>query len=163
MSDTGPKRPPHPGEYLEQLLRGYEISQYRFAEHVGTFPGRISKVVNGTLSVTPQTAIWLEQAFGVSAEFWMHTQAMYDLRKWKRDNPIIRVERLVPPARPKNFHVPTCFDKCSCGHWGWHHADFPQGACLEEFCDCDGYENLGDVVKRVTKELGYTEEKKVWR
>lgn len=155
-----PKAAPHPGQYIEQLLRGYEINQTQLGNHIGCDPALLNRIIRERQALSPQAAIWMEQVFGVSAQFWMHVQAMHSLRQWKAANPRTHVARLKPP---NNFHVPSCFDRCLCGHWGWHHQDYPKGPCLEEFCECEAYRNLGDVVKKTTKELGYTEEIEKWR
>jgi addiction module HigA family antidote len=41
--------------------------------------GRITSLVNGKRSVTPETALRLARYFGNSAQFWLNLQSRYDL------------------------------------------------------------------------------------
>jgi len=72
--------PAHPGEVLrEDFLKPLRISQYALAKAIGVPPIRVSEVVNGKRSITPDTALRLSRYFGTSAEFWIGMQATYDL------------------------------------------------------------------------------------
>lgn len=74
-------RPTHPGEMLvEEFLKPMGITQYRLAKDIGVPQARISKIVKGERSITPDTALRLSRYFGMSAEFWMNLQAGYDLK-----------------------------------------------------------------------------------
>jgi antitoxin HigA-1 len=78
---TEKKLPPlHPGEVLrEDFLLPLGLSEYRLAQEIGVHPRRINAIVHGIRGVTPDTALRLEKFFGVSAQFWMNLQVMYDL------------------------------------------------------------------------------------
>jgi addiction module HigA family antidote len=39
----------------------------------------INEIVNGKAAITPQTAIQLERALGISARFWVHAEADWRL------------------------------------------------------------------------------------
>jgi len=41
---------------------------------------RVTQILNGTRSVTGDTALRLGHFFGTSAQFWLNLQALYDLR-----------------------------------------------------------------------------------
>ena len=72
--------PPHPGEILWSLFLDPEnITISKAAEALGITRKHLSKIVNGHVGVTPETALRLEIAFGVSAESWLGHQAAYDL------------------------------------------------------------------------------------
>lgn len=72
----------HPGEVLkEEFLEPLEISQYRLAKEIAVPATRVGEIVKGTRSVTADTALRLAKYFGVSAEFWLNLQAMYDLEE----------------------------------------------------------------------------------
>jgi plasmid maintenance system antidote protein VapI len=43
--------------------------------------GRVTAIIKGQRSVTPDTALRLARYFGTSAEFWLGLQKEYDLRK----------------------------------------------------------------------------------
>jgi addiction module HigA family antidote len=78
MEDRLP--PVHPGEVLlEDFMKPIGLSQYRVAKDIGVPAMRISQIVNGKRSVTPDTAMRLARYFGTSAEVWLRLQARYDL------------------------------------------------------------------------------------
>ena len=55
------------------------ISQYRLAKTIGVPPIRINDIVHGRRSVTADTALRIGKALGMTAEFWLNLQRMYDL------------------------------------------------------------------------------------
>ena len=74
-------RPPtHPGEMLlEEFLTPLGISQSDFAKRIGVSFVRLNAIVNGRRGVTPNTALRLERATGMDAEFWLGLQSDWDL------------------------------------------------------------------------------------
>ena len=72
-------QPIHPGEHLAEILEELGISQYRLAKTVGVAPRRINEIVHGRRSITADTALRVGRALGMSAEFWLNLQGMYDL------------------------------------------------------------------------------------
>ena len=79
--DLPRNRPPtHPGEMLrEEFLDPLGIAQTEFAERIGVSYERLNALVNGRRGVTPNTALRLEQATGMDADFWLGLQADWDL------------------------------------------------------------------------------------
>lgn len=72
--------PVHPGEVLrEDFLKPLGMSQYALAKALGVSQVRISEIVNGKRSISPETALRLSLYFGTTAEFWTGMQATYDL------------------------------------------------------------------------------------
>ena len=72
--------PVHPGVVLaEDFLKEMEISQYRLAKGIAVPPRRINEIVQGTRSITADTALRLGKFFGMEAQFWMNLQSHYDL------------------------------------------------------------------------------------
>ena len=71
--------PIHPGEHLTEILEELEITQYRLAKTIGVAPRRINEIVHGRRSITADTALRIGCALGMSAEFWLNLQRMYDL------------------------------------------------------------------------------------
>ena len=71
--------PIHPGEHLAEILEELGISQYRLAKTIGTPARRINEIVHGRRSITADTALRIGQALGMTPEFWMNLQKMYDL------------------------------------------------------------------------------------
>ena len=71
--------PIHPGEHLAEMLEELGISQYRLAKTMGTPARRINEIIHGNRSITADTALRLGQALGMTPEFWLNLQRMYDL------------------------------------------------------------------------------------
>jgi addiction module HigA family antidote len=71
--------PIHPGEHLTEILAELGISQYRLAKAIGVPPIRIHDVVHCRRSITADTALRIGQALGMTPEFWLNLQRMYDL------------------------------------------------------------------------------------
>ena len=76
MGDT---RPIHPGEHLAEILDELGISRHRLARAIDVPPRRINDIVRGRRSVTADTALRIGQALGMTPEFWLNLQRMYDL------------------------------------------------------------------------------------
>jgi len=77
--------PIHPGRILKRELeaRGLSINRLALALHVPS--GRITYIVNGKRSITPETALRLARFFGTSPAFWMNLQSRYDLALAERE------------------------------------------------------------------------------
>ena len=71
--------PIHPGEHLAEMLEELGISQYRLAKAIDVAPVRISEIVRRRRSITADTALRIGQALGMTPEFWLNLQRMYDL------------------------------------------------------------------------------------
>lgn len=70
----------HPGEILlEEFLVPLSVSQYRLAKDISVPPRRINEIVQGTRSITADTALRLARFFDTSPQFWMNLQSHYDL------------------------------------------------------------------------------------
>jgi addiction module HigA family antidote len=73
--------PIHPGEILlEDFMKPLGISINQLARDLDVPPNRISAIVNGTRSITADTALRLGTYFHVSPETWLGLQVDYDLR-----------------------------------------------------------------------------------
>ncbi len=69
-----------PGEILlEDFLEPMGISQYRLAGAIGVSPRRINEIVHGRRRITPQTAVRMSKALGLSERYWLNIQADYDI------------------------------------------------------------------------------------
>lgn len=98
------KLPPvHPGEVLlEDFMKPLGLSQYRVAKDIGVSPLRISQIVRGMRSVTPNTALRLARYFGTTPGIWMRLQVQYDLEisRAKHGETIDRVVKVLELQRP---------------------------------------------------------------
>ena len=63
----------------EEFLRPLGISQTDFAQRIGVSFQRINTLVRGKRGVTPDTALRLAKATGMSPDFWMNLQIRWDL------------------------------------------------------------------------------------
>ena len=70
----------HPGEHLAEELEALDISASELARKLGVPTNRVTQILNGTRSVTGDTALRLAHFFGTSAQFWLNLQNLYDLR-----------------------------------------------------------------------------------
>ena len=75
---SGP--PTHPGEMLlEEFLKPLGMSQTELATKIGVSYPRINELIHGKRGITPDTALRLEQLFGMEAQFWLNLQLACDL------------------------------------------------------------------------------------
>jgi addiction module HigA family antidote len=70
----------HPGEHLAEELEALDLSAAELARKMNVPTNRITQILNGTRSITGDTALRLAHFFGTSAQFWLNLQSLYDLR-----------------------------------------------------------------------------------
>ena len=85
----------HPGEHLAEILDELGISQYRLAKTIGVPPIRINEIVHCRRSITADTALRIGQALGMTPEFWLNLQRMYDLDLARASTDISTIEPLI--------------------------------------------------------------------
>src|SRR5450755_5123842 len=101
MKHSKQLEPIHPGEILlEDFMKPLAISINRLARDLDVPPNQISAIVNGTRSITADTALRLGTYFGVSPETWLGLQIDYDLRliRQRDGDRIVRSIRTRPAA-----------------------------------------------------------------
>ncbi len=77
----------HPGEILrEEFLAPLGMSANALARELRVPPNRITAIVNGTRSVTADTALRLARYFGITPEFWINLQAGHDLSRARSES-----------------------------------------------------------------------------
>jgi addiction module HigA family antidote len=83
FSDIAPGpalRPLTPGEVLlEEFMRPKGLTARALAAELGVAGTRISSIVNGSRTISAETAILFGRHFGTSAELWMNLQTAHDL------------------------------------------------------------------------------------
>lgn len=86
-----------PGEILrEEFLEPMGISAYRLAQATHISGTRLGEILRGTRRITPDTALRLSKALGLSDGFWIAIQSDYDLAR-ELDHPhaaLAKVQRL---------------------------------------------------------------------
>lgn len=85
----------HPGEHLAEILDELGISQYRLAKTIGVPPIRINEIVHHRRSITADTVLRIGQALGMTPEFWLNLQRMYDLDLDRSSTDISTIEPIV--------------------------------------------------------------------
>jgi addiction module HigA family antidote len=70
----------HPGEHLAEELKALNMSAAELARKIDVPTNRVTQILNGTRSITGDTALRLGHFFGTSAQFWLNLQSLYDLR-----------------------------------------------------------------------------------
>lgn len=77
----------HPGEILrEEFLVPLGMSANALARELRVPPNRITAIVNGTRSVTADTALRLARYYGTTPEFWINLQAGHDLSRARAES-----------------------------------------------------------------------------
>jgi addiction module HigA family antidote len=74
-------QPIHPGRILKRELKARQLSANQLALALRVPSGRITSLISGKRSLTPETALRLARYFGNSAQFWLNLQTRYDLLK----------------------------------------------------------------------------------
>jgi antitoxin HigA-1 len=64
---------------LEEFLKPICMSQTDLAASIGVSYPRINELIHGKRGITPDTALRLEQLFGMEAQFWLNLQLAWDL------------------------------------------------------------------------------------
>lgn len=68
----------HPGETIADILEERGISQAKLAMQTGVSASFISSVISGKKDISPNLAMALEYALGISKSFWLNLQSIYD-------------------------------------------------------------------------------------
>jgi addiction module HigA family antidote len=90
-------RPCHPGEFIrEEILRELGLSIARAAEILGVRRATLSDLVNAKAALSPEMALRLEKAFGVSMDTMLRMQAWHDSHTMRQRAGEIEVKRYEP-------------------------------------------------------------------
>src|SRR5437660_361915 len=79
----------HPGVFIEDELEARGWSQIDLADVLGRPPRLVSEIISGKRAITPETAIGLSKALGISAQAWMNLETAYRLaRTQEKENDV---------------------------------------------------------------------------
>ena len=94
-------RPTHPGIFVrEEILDELDLSVSRAAGILGARRATLSDLANGKAAMSPEMALRIEKAFGVSMDTLLRMQALSDSHAMRARADSIAVERFVPdPVR----------------------------------------------------------------
>ena len=87
--------PIHPREHLAEIMQELGITQYRLAKTVGVPPIRVHDIVHGRRSITADSALRIGKALGMTPDFWLNLQRMYDLELARTGTDTSEIEPLV--------------------------------------------------------------------
>ena len=93
------KNPAHPGGFLRtEIIEPLQLSVTDAAKVLGVTRPALSALLNQRADLSPEMALRIEKAFGVSMDTLMRMQNSYDIAKARRREGEIKVERFVPKA-----------------------------------------------------------------
>jgi addiction module HigA family antidote len=85
---------PHPGAFIrEEILDELQLPVARAAEILGVRRATLSDLVNEKAALSPEMALRIEKAFGVSMALLLRMQAGYDTDYMRRHADEISVQR----------------------------------------------------------------------
>ena len=88
------KTPAHPGGFVKQeVLKPLGLSVTEAADALGVTRPALSALLNERAHLSPDMAIRIEKAFGVSMETLMRMQNSYDIAQARKREAEIKVER----------------------------------------------------------------------
>ncbi len=87
--------PVHPGSVLrEDILKEMKLTITKAAESLKVSRKQLSEIVNESAAISAEMAVRLEDAFGVSAEFWLDMQKALDIWKVKHSGRVKGIRRV---------------------------------------------------------------------
>lgn len=102
------KAPPHPGGFIRaEIIEPAELSVKAAAEVLGVTRVALSALLNERASLSPEMALRIEKAFGVSMDTLMRMQNSYDIAQTRKREGEIAVARYQP--KPKSEPQPGLF------------------------------------------------------
>jgi addiction module HigA family antidote len=99
------KRPPHPGGFVRtEIIEPMDLSVTDAAVALGVTRSALSTFLNQRSALSPEMAIRIEKAFGLSMETLMRMQNSYDISEARQREGDIDVLRYRPkevaPSKP---------------------------------------------------------------
>src|SRR6476620_7235906 len=89
------RSPTHPGEMLfEEFIKPLGTTQTELAEWIGVSYPRLNEIIHLRRGITPDTALRLEQVFGMDAQFWLNLQLVWDLYEAKQSRSVAAIARI---------------------------------------------------------------------
>ncbi len=74
------RRPAHPGSFIRhEIIEPLDLSVTRAAEALGVTRATLSALLNERAHLSPEMAVRIEKAFGISMETLMRMQNSYDI------------------------------------------------------------------------------------
>ena len=70
----------HPGRMLRDELDAHGVDSQAFSEAIDVPQEAVADILDGARPITANMALRLAEAFGVSAQYWLNLQAIYDAK-----------------------------------------------------------------------------------
>jgi len=87
-------KPPHPGSFIQmEILEELGLSITKAAEILGVRRATLSDLLNEKASLSPEMALRIEKAFGVSMDMLLRMQVWYDSHAMRSREDAIQVQR----------------------------------------------------------------------
>ena len=89
--------PSHPGEFIRaEIIEELGLTVTKSADILGVRRATLSNLLHGRSALSPEMALRLEKAFGVSMEMLLRMQAWHDASQMRARADEISVERYQP-------------------------------------------------------------------
>jgi addiction module HigA family antidote len=109
VADLRLKNPPHPGVFVQaEVIRRLNLSVTESAEVLGITRAALSTFLHGRSNLSPEMALRIEKAFGISMDTLMRMQCSYDIAQARARAGEINVARYAP--KPKTGIQPGLFE-----------------------------------------------------
>jgi addiction module HigA family antidote len=93
------KNPSHPGSFIKfEIFEPLALTVTAAAQGLGVTRAALSTLLNERSSLSPEMALRVEKAFGVSMDTLMAMQNSFDIARMRRRENEIKVDRFVPVA-----------------------------------------------------------------
>lgn len=90
-------KPPHPGDFIRaEILDELGLSVSKAAEILDVRRATLSDLINAKAALSPEMALRIEKAFGVSMDTLLRMQAWWDTCTMREQADTITVERYTP-------------------------------------------------------------------
>lgn len=100
MADSGIKvnmTPSHPGDFVRtEIIEELGLNVTKAATILGVRRATLSDLLHGKSTLSPEMALRIEKAFGISMDMLLRMQAWYDASRMRARSYEIRVERYQP-------------------------------------------------------------------
>ena len=99
MTGIRMKNPAHPGGFIKyEIIATLKLTVTAAAKALGVTRAALSTLLNERASLSPEMALRVEKAFGVSMDTLMRMQNSYDIAQTRKREGEIRVVRFEPRA-----------------------------------------------------------------
>ena len=89
--------PSHPGDFIRTgVIEELGLTVMKAAQILGVRRATLSDLLNGKAALSPEMALRIEKAFGVSTDMLLRMQAWYDASQMRARASEITVQRYVP-------------------------------------------------------------------